>query len=171
MRRGRDGGRAPCGMTATWSYGIHVRGNTFSRTGERLRGTLTGAFFGPIHEGSRWVVERSDLSARRRRQTLTSTFARHRHFQDGTLPVSDFWRPNGLLRLKFPVGAVGPSPRSRSADAIAQPSSLVAVRDTLSGAGLTARCSENRWTGGDGRWVRSRDRLSAHPNPSPLLAR
>ena len=44
------------------SYGIEVRGNTFVQTGGD-DGTVTGAFFGPAHEGMGGVVERDDLSA------------------------------------------------------------------------------------------------------------
>ncbi len=44
------------------SYGIEVRGNTFVQTGGDA-GTVTGAFFGPAHEGMGGVLERDDLSA------------------------------------------------------------------------------------------------------------
>ncbi len=44
------------------SYGIRVRGNTFVQTGGD-DGTVTGAFFGPAHEGMGGVLERDDLSA------------------------------------------------------------------------------------------------------------
>ncbi len=44
------------------SYGIEVRGNTFVQTGGD-DGTVTGAFFGPVHEGMGGVLERDDLSA------------------------------------------------------------------------------------------------------------
>ena len=44
------------------SYGIEVRGNTFVQTGGD-DGTVTGAFFGPAHEGMGGVLERDDLSA------------------------------------------------------------------------------------------------------------
>ena len=43
-------------------YSVEVRGNTFSRTGGDA-GVVTGAFFGPRHEGMGGVLERSDLSA------------------------------------------------------------------------------------------------------------
>lgn len=43
-------------------YSIEVRGNTFSRTGGDV-GVVTGAFFGPRHEGMGGVLERADLSA------------------------------------------------------------------------------------------------------------
>ena len=44
------------------SYQIEVRGNTFVQTGGDA-GTVTGAFFGPAHEGMGGVLERDDLSA------------------------------------------------------------------------------------------------------------
>ncbi len=44
------------------SYTIEVRGNTFVQTGGDT-GTVTGAFFGPAHEGMGGVLERDDLSA------------------------------------------------------------------------------------------------------------
>lgn len=44
------------------SYGFEVRGNAFVQTGGDA-GTVTGAFFGPAHEGMGGVVERDDLSA------------------------------------------------------------------------------------------------------------
>ncbi len=44
------------------SYGIQVRGNTFVDAGGD-RGTVTGAFFGPGHEGMGGVLVRDDLSA------------------------------------------------------------------------------------------------------------
>ncbi|MDD9991661.1 MAG: hypothetical protein OXP75_07665 [Rhodospirillales bacterium] len=44
------------------SYTIEVRGNTFVQTGGD-DGTVTGAFFGPAHEGMGGVLERDDLSA------------------------------------------------------------------------------------------------------------
>ena len=44
------------------SYGIEVRGNTFVQAGGD-DGTVTGAFFGPAHEGMGGVLERDDLSA------------------------------------------------------------------------------------------------------------
>ena len=61
---------APPGDTGTgtiWhdgdlAYDIEVRGNTFVQTGSD-DGTLTGAFFGPSHEGMGGVLERDDLSA------------------------------------------------------------------------------------------------------------
>ncbi len=43
-------------------YSIGVRGNTFVQTGGDA-GEVTGAFFGPEHEGMGGVLERSDLSA------------------------------------------------------------------------------------------------------------
>ena len=43
-------------------YAIEVRGNTFVQTGGD-DGTVTGAFFGPAHEGMGGVLERDDLSA------------------------------------------------------------------------------------------------------------
>ena len=55
------------GTGATWkdgdlSYGLEVRGNTFVQT-RGDDGTVTGAFFGPAHEGMGGVLERDDLSA------------------------------------------------------------------------------------------------------------
>ena len=55
------------GTGAMWhdgglSYTIEVRGNTFVQTGGDT-GTVTGAFFGPAHEGMGGVLERDDLSA------------------------------------------------------------------------------------------------------------
>ena len=55
------------GTGATWHdgdlrYDIEVRGNTFVQTGGD-DGTVTGAFFGPEHEGMGGVQERDDLSA------------------------------------------------------------------------------------------------------------
>lgn len=55
------------GSGATWrdgqlSYGIAVRGNTFVQTGGD-EGVVTGAFFGPTHEGMGGVLVREDLSA------------------------------------------------------------------------------------------------------------
>ena len=44
------------------SYRISVRGNTFVQTGGD-EGFVTGAFFGPSHEGMGGVVHREDLSA------------------------------------------------------------------------------------------------------------
>ena len=62
-------GAAPgaLGTGTTWndgdlSYTIEVRGNTFVQTGGG-DGTVTGAFFGPAHEGMGGVLERDDLSA------------------------------------------------------------------------------------------------------------
>ena len=55
------------GTGTTWNdgdlrYGIEVRGNTFVQTvGDA--GTVTGAFFGPAHEGMGGVLEHDDLSA------------------------------------------------------------------------------------------------------------
>ncbi len=43
-------------------YSVIVRGNTFTQTGGDA-GEVTGAFFGPAHEGMGGVVERSDMSA------------------------------------------------------------------------------------------------------------
>ena len=55
------------GSGATWghgrlSYGIAVRGNTFVNTGGDP-GVVTGAFYGPSHEGMGGVLVRDDLSA------------------------------------------------------------------------------------------------------------
>ena len=55
------------GSGAAWHdgdlrYVIEVRGNTFHRTGGDA-GTVTGAFFGPAHEGMGGVLEREDLDA------------------------------------------------------------------------------------------------------------
>ena len=55
------------GTGAVWqdgdlSYSIEVRGTTFVQTGGDA-GTITGAFFGPSHEGMGGVLERHDLSA------------------------------------------------------------------------------------------------------------
>ena len=55
------------GTGAMWhdgdlNYTIEVRGNTFVQTGGD-DGTVTGAFFGPAHEGMGGVLERDDLSA------------------------------------------------------------------------------------------------------------
>ena len=44
------------------SYAVAVRGNTFVQTGGDA-GTVTGAFFGPAHEGMGGVLEHEDLSA------------------------------------------------------------------------------------------------------------
>ena len=43
-------------------YSVEVRGNTFFQT-DGDAGEVTGAFFGPRHEGMGGVIERSDLSA------------------------------------------------------------------------------------------------------------
>ena len=43
-------------------YSVEVRGNSFFQTGGDA-GEVTGAFFGPRHEGMGGVLERSDLSA------------------------------------------------------------------------------------------------------------
>ena len=55
------------GTGATWDdgnlrYGIEVRGNTFVQTAGDA-GTVTGAFFGPAHEGMGGVLEHDKLSA------------------------------------------------------------------------------------------------------------
>ena len=55
------------GSGAMWNdgdlrYSVIVRGNTFTQTGGDA-GEVTGAFFGPNHEGMGGVVERSDMSA------------------------------------------------------------------------------------------------------------
>ena len=55
------------GSGATWrdgrlSYGIAVRGNTFVQTGGDV-GLVTGAFFGPFHEGMGGILVSEDLSA------------------------------------------------------------------------------------------------------------
>ena len=55
------------GSGAMWrdgdlSYGIEVHGNTFVQVGGDA-GTVTGAFFGPAHEGMGGVLEREDLRA------------------------------------------------------------------------------------------------------------
>ena len=57
----------PAGSGTTWrdgrlGYRIEVRGNSFIRTGGD-EGEVTGAFFGPGHEGMGGVVLRADLSA------------------------------------------------------------------------------------------------------------
>ena len=44
------------------AYSIAVDGNTFKQTGGD-DGILTGAFFGPQHEGMGGVLERNDLTA------------------------------------------------------------------------------------------------------------
>ena len=55
------------GTGSTWQdgdlgYRVDVRGNTFVRTGGDA-GAVTGAFFGPAHEGMGGVIVREDLSA------------------------------------------------------------------------------------------------------------
>ena len=55
------------GTGAVWhdgelNYRMEVRGNTFIHTGGDA-GTVTGAFFGPAHEGVGGVLQRDDLSA------------------------------------------------------------------------------------------------------------
>ena len=62
-----DAAPGDVGTGATWldgdlSYAIQVRGNTFVQTSGDA-GTVTGAFFGPAHEGMGGVLERTDLSA------------------------------------------------------------------------------------------------------------
>ena len=57
----------PVGSGTMWNdgdlrYSVVVRGNTFYQTGGDA-GQVTGAFFGPNHEGMGGVVERSDMSA------------------------------------------------------------------------------------------------------------
>ena len=57
----------PVGSGATWRdgrlrYRIAVRGNTFVQTGGDA-GVVTGAFFGPFHEGVGGVLVREDMSA------------------------------------------------------------------------------------------------------------
>ena len=57
----------PVGSGQMWGdgdlmYSVIVRGNTFTQTGGDA-GEVTGAFFGPAHEGMGGVVERSDMSA------------------------------------------------------------------------------------------------------------
>ena len=47
---------------ADLGYSVEVRGNAFFQTGGDV-GVVTGAFFGPRHEGMGGVLERSDLSA------------------------------------------------------------------------------------------------------------
>ena len=71
-----DAAPGAAGTGATWhdgdlSYAIAVRGNTFVQTGGD-DGTVTGAFFGLAHEGMGGVLERDDLSAGLRRETLVS---------------------------------------------------------------------------------------------------
>ena len=56
-----DGG-GMWGEDGDLGYSVEVRGNTFTRTGGDA-GEVTGAFFGPRHEGMGGVLERSDLSA------------------------------------------------------------------------------------------------------------
>ena len=43
-------------------YLLNIRGNTFVQTGGD-EGTVTGAFFGPVHEAMGGVLERPDLTA------------------------------------------------------------------------------------------------------------
>ena len=62
-----DAAPGEMGTGAMWHdgdlrYGIEVRGNTFVQTGGDA-GTVTGAFFGPAHEGMGGVLERDNLSA------------------------------------------------------------------------------------------------------------
>ena len=62
-----DAAPGAMGTGTTWSdgdlsYGIEVRGNTFVQTGGD-DGAVTGAFFGPAHEGMGGVLERDDLRA------------------------------------------------------------------------------------------------------------
>ncbi|MDE0382868.1 MAG: hypothetical protein OXI22_03210, partial [Defluviicoccus sp.] len=62
-----DAAPGPAGSGTTWrdgrlGYEIEVRGNGFIRTGGD-EGEVTGAFFGPGHEGMGGVVVRADLSA------------------------------------------------------------------------------------------------------------
>ena len=62
-----DAAPGDVGTGAMWNdgdlrYAIEVRGNTFVQTGGDA-GTVTGAFFGPAHEGMGGVLERADLSA------------------------------------------------------------------------------------------------------------
>ena len=57
----------PIGSGAIWGDGdlqylLNVRGNTFVQTGGD-EGTVTGAFFGPLHEAMGGVLERTDLTA------------------------------------------------------------------------------------------------------------
>ena len=56
-----DGG-GMWGEDGDLGYSVEVRGNTFTRTGGDA-GEVTGAFFGPRHEGIGGVLERSGLSA------------------------------------------------------------------------------------------------------------
>ena len=62
-----DAAPGPTGSGTTWrdgrlGYEIDVRGNGFVQTGGDA-GRVTGAFFGPAHEGMAGVVVRQDLSA------------------------------------------------------------------------------------------------------------
>ena len=55
------------GSGETWGdgdlhYMVDVRGNTFVQTGGD-EGTITGAFFGPVHEAMGGTLERDDLTA------------------------------------------------------------------------------------------------------------
>lgn len=57
----------PVGSGTTWGdgdlrYRVNVRGNTFKQAGGD-DGTVTGAFFGPVHEAMGGVLERANLSA------------------------------------------------------------------------------------------------------------
>ena len=57
----------PAGSGTTWGDGdlqylLNVQGNTFIQTGGD-EGTVTGAFFGPVHEAMGGVLERTDLTA------------------------------------------------------------------------------------------------------------
>ena len=66
------------GTGAVWNdgdlrYTIKVRGNTFVQTGGDA-GTVTGAFFGPAHEGMGGVLRRDDLSAGFGGKTLAHAF-------------------------------------------------------------------------------------------------
>ena len=61
-----DAAPGATGSGATWrdghlTYGIEVRGNSFIQTGGA--GQVTGAFFGPSHEGMGGVLVREDMSA------------------------------------------------------------------------------------------------------------
>ena len=57
-----DVGTGTVWLDGDLSYAIQVRGNTFVQTSGDA-GTVTGAFFGPAHEGMGGVLERVDLSA------------------------------------------------------------------------------------------------------------
>ena len=62
-----DAAAGAVGTGTAWNdsdlrYYIEVRGNTFVQTGGD-DGTVTGAFFGPAHEGMGGTLERTDLSA------------------------------------------------------------------------------------------------------------